>query len=684
MKGNTVLTKVVSVFALISMSHYLPLHAQPPQPDIDDSALLRRAPISTQGIPTNQVIIKYRDKLFAAEAKAAETAQMARLSAQAGIQLTYFRPMSGDAHVLQLPQRLPVAEVERIAASLSTLPEVEYAHPDYIRRPMLEPNDPLYKEQWHYYGIYGINLPQAWDVTLGSVNTVVAVIDTGHRPHADLAGRFIGGYDFISNVLVANDGNGRDPNPQDPGDWITPAESASGFFQGCPVEDSSWHGTHVAGTIGALTQNGQGGAGVNWWAKMLSIRVLGKCGGYDSDIIDGLRWAAGLPVPGVPSNPNPAKVLNLSLGGPGPCPVSWQTAINQVNAAGGIIVVAAGNSNSNAANFTPAGCGNVITVGATTRYGLRAAFSNFGNVVDVSAPGVWVLSTSNTGPTHPVADTYLEYSGTSMAAPHVAGVVSLMAALRPSLSFVEAETILKTTAKPFGFGHTCTGATSCGAGIVNAFNAVKRVIPAQWVNITLYESFESGSYPPPGWTVQSYGQPGYQWGRRNCASFHGSHSAWVVGGGAIGSTLPCGSNYPNYLTTYLIYGPFDLSDATAAQLIFRYNINTEPGYDFLFWGSSIDGVSFRGFRISGHSGGWQGTVHSLNDRVGQSRVWIALAFDADFSITRPYGALVDFVTVRKCVGVGTCPGALSEQETKAGQNTIDIMIGVPMQRPPKP
>jgi len=450
--------------------------------NVTPSTLHAQQPQREQGIPTNQIIVKYRDDRLTTMAQAAEAAQIARLSAQAGVALTYFRPMSGDAHVLQLPRRMPTAEVERIAAQLSALPEVAYAEPDYIMQPMLVPDDPQYGDQWHYYETYGINLPQAWDITTGNSNVVVAVIDTGHRPHVDLASRIVGGYDFITNVQVANDGDARDADPQDPGDWITSAESSSGYFSGCPVRNSTWHGTHVAGTIGAVTNNGQGVAGVNWGAKLLSVRVLGKCGGAASDVADGMRWAAGLSVPGVPNNPNPAKVLNLSLGGNSQtCPATFQSAIHAVNAAGGIVVVAAGNSSSNAAEFTPANCNGVITVGATNRSGVRARYSNYGSVVDISAPGGdsagGVLSTANTGTQGPASDSYAYKQGTSMAAPHVAGVVSLMLAINPTLNFTQTETILKLTAKPFGPGHSCSGSTTCGAGIVNAHDALRHLLP---------------------------------------------------------------------------------------------------------------------------------------------------------------------------------------------------------------
>ena len=170
-------------------------------------------------------------------------------------------------------------------------------------------------------------------------------------------------------------------------DWITAAESSSGYFAGCQVHNSSWHGTHTAGTIGAASNNGVGVAGVNWNSKILPVRVLGKCGGYTSDIADGMRWAAGLSVSGVPANANPAKVLNLSLGGYGACDATYQNAVNAIVAAGTTIVVSAGNSNADAVNYRPGNCTGVITVAATNRDGGRAYYSNYGSTVEISAPG---------------------------------------------------------------------------------------------------------------------------------------------------------------------------------------------------------------------------------------------------------------------------------------------------------
>ena len=254
------------------------------------------------------------------------------------------------------------------------------------------------------------------------------------------------------------------------------------------AQNSSWHGTHVAGTIAAVTDNARGIAGIAGSAQILPIRVLGKCGGLTGDIIDGIRWAAGLPVPGVPANPTPAQVLNLSLGGSGSCSAAYQDAIDDVVAAGTTVVVAAGNSDANAANFRPASCDRVITVAATNRQGARSFFgrpgagSNFGAVVDVAAPGGetfdqpsnGILSTLNTGVTVPGSDTYAFYQGTSMAAPHVAAIVAMLYELDPSISPGDVLLRLRSTAKSFPAvsARQCTTA-DCGAGIIDAQSAAK-------------------------------------------------------------------------------------------------------------------------------------------------------------------------------------------------------------------
>lgn len=435
--------------------------------------------------PTSQIIIKYRPNANATDSNGQiKTDKMNALSTATGDILTYKRAMSGDAHVLSLPARMSSASVDALARKLAALPEVEYAEPDYVMRPTLVPNDSSYAAQWHYYGPFGINAPAAWDITTGSATVRVAVIDTGITDHPDLAGRWVGGYDFIADVPTANDGNGRDSDPHDPGDWVT----ANMCGLGEPAESSSWHGTHVAGTIGAASNNGLGVAGINWVSPIVPIRVLGRCGGFTSDIVDGMRWAAGLTVSGVPANANPAKVLNLSLGGGGSCSATYQNAINAINAAGAIIVVSAGNSNANAANFTPASCNGVVTVASTDRDGNRAFYSNFGTAVEISAPGGetntnspspapqnGVLSTLNNGLTTPGTASYAYYQGTSMAAPHITGVLSLMVSLDPTLNFTQSLQILQISARAFPGGSNCTTST-CGSGIVDAAAALNAVL----------------------------------------------------------------------------------------------------------------------------------------------------------------------------------------------------------------
>ncbi len=440
----------------------------------------RPAAQAPEASPTDQIIIKLRQS-ERAQAASLDAGYVASLSAIANAGLQHSRRMSGDAQVFKLPGSLPIAAVQAIARRLSAHPDVEYAEPDYIMQPMLFPNDPLYTNQWHYKEftaeVGGANLPAAWDITTGSVTQVVAVIDTGLLPHVDIdtdildttAGRVAPGYDFITNTTTANDGGGRDSDPSDPGD-------------GCNGGNSSWHGTHVAGTIGALSNNGAGVAGVNWTSKILPVRVLGRCGGALSDIADGMRWAAGLSVSGVTTNANPAKVLNLSLGGGGACGATFQTAIDAIVAAGSVVVVAAGNSNADASNFQPANCNSVITVAANNRSGDRAYYSNFSTtLIEISAPGGaqgftndpnGVLSTLNSGTTTPAADNYVYYQGTSMAAPHVAGIASLMLSVNSALTPAQVLDSIRATARPFAGGTTCLLNNNCGAGIINAAAAV--------------------------------------------------------------------------------------------------------------------------------------------------------------------------------------------------------------------
>jgi serine protease len=239
-------------------------------------------------------------------------------------------------------------------------------------------------------------------------------------------------------------------------------------------------GTHVAGTIGASGNNSIGITGINWNSGILPVRVLGKCGGYASDLADSMLWAAGIAVDGVPTNAHPARVLNMSLSGAGSCLRSIQSAVNQVSSVGAVIVVSAGNSSTDANGFYPANCDGVITTAATDINGERASYSNYGLNVMISAPGGTmsytndpngILSTFNTGLSVPAIDSYAYYQGTSMAVPHVSGVISLMLSVNPDLTPRQIHALLQTTARSFPSGSTCT-ISDCGAGILDAEAAV--------------------------------------------------------------------------------------------------------------------------------------------------------------------------------------------------------------------
>ena len=360
------------------------------------------------------------------------------------------------------------------------------------------PNDSLWSQQWHlqaattYAG--AANLPAAWAKWTGQSKAVtVAVIDTGVRyDHPDLAGHLLPGYDFVSEVDYANDGNGRDADASDPGDWVTAAETRTALFAGCDAENSSWHGTLIAGNIAAQAQNGVGVAGVNWGAQVVPVRVASKCGALLSDLLDGLRWAAGLPVAGAPVNANPARVINLSYGGSGACNSAYQEAINDVRAAGALVVVAAGNDGSTLSR--PADCSGVLAVTAVRADGAKSGFASYGNNVGLAAPGgsgvggldAGILSTTNTGTHGPAAASYDAVAGTSFSAPLVAGVASLLLGIQPTWTVAQLEDTLKRTARthtqtpslascsPSVFSQgvcNCTTA-ACGAGLLDATNAV--------------------------------------------------------------------------------------------------------------------------------------------------------------------------------------------------------------------
>lgn len=449
--------------------------------------------VAPEGLPdaanfTHRLIVKMAPSSAKAPSlTATDGAQMAlAMSAAAGRALSYSHQTGFGAAILKTTSRMTLSEAATVAAQIAAQPGVEYAEPDSRMFPLLTPNDTSYASQWALKppvsGNYGINAQTAWDTTTGSASVVVAVIDTGITNHADLAGRTVAGYDFIADIPTANDSTARDSDPSDPGDWITSAESTAvgGDFQGCKVANSSWHGTHVAGTIGAISNNSLGVSGVNWASKLQPLRAVGKCGGWSSDIADAITWAAGGTIAGAPANATPAKVINMSLGGTGPCPLSYVNAVNSAVTNGTLVVVSAGNSGVGAASSRPANCPGVMAVGASTQVGARSVFSstgssNYGAPVTISAPGSSILSTLNAGTTVPAADNYVNYQGTSMAAPHVAGVASLMLSVRPTLRPHHLAAMIRGTATAFPSNATrdvdCQ-VQRCGDGIVNAAAAV--------------------------------------------------------------------------------------------------------------------------------------------------------------------------------------------------------------------
>jgi serine protease len=461
----------------------------------------------------------------------------------------------------------------QLARKLAADGEVEMVVVDQRRKISKLPNDPLFGgadvnpettvggiqartiDQWYLKKpsatpgqvVSSINAPAAWDVTTGTATTIVAVLDTGVRmDHPDLAGQFVSGYDMIGfgsnssaqSVAIANDGGGPDADPSDPGDWVSQADVNAGTLgSGCDstdISNSSWHGTRVSGLIAAVSNNGLGMAGVGWGLKIMPVRVLGKCGGYDSDILAGMKWAVGIAVPGLPANANKAKVLNMSLGGSGSCGTTgtgalYRDVISQVNAAGATVVVAAGNSEGQAVGL-PGNCPGVVTVAALRHVGTKVGFSSLGPEVTVAAPGgncintgagqaclYPMVSTTNAGTTTPVANdgSYTGSNasvGTSFSAPIVSGIVGLMASVRPNLTSVEATQILKSTARAFpttGSGSTpnppvclapsttvqdecyCTTST-CGAGMVDAAAAVAATVALNGTTVTITQNPASG------------------------------------------------------------------------------------------------------------------------------------------------------------------------------------------------
>jgi serine protease len=457
-----------------------------------------------------RVIVKYRQAPDALR-QALALDRTSRLSARLGMALRAGRDIDALTHVV----RTAGVSSEALAARLATDGDVEYAVPDRLRTIRALPNDPRFAGQWYLQANEpaATRATDAWNRTTGSPGVVVAVLDTGVRfDHPDLSAKLLPGYDFISDAANAGDGDGRDADASDPGDFISASDAMNpSLWAVCGSDlarqDSSWHGTRVAGIIGAASNNALGVAGMSWGARILPVRVLGKCGGYDSDIMAGMRWAAGLPVPGVPDNPNPARIINLSLGGDRDCTPAYAYTIAQLAARGVLVVAAAGNETGPVG--VPGNCAGVLAVAGVRHVGTKVGYSSYGPEVSISAPAgncvnSWgpclysIDTTTNLGTTAPTASGYTDgydYSvGTSFAVPQVAGVAALMLSLNPALSPADVVARIRQSARAFPidnalptcpnvamWGDTagqcnCTTAT-CGAGILDAAAAVAAAAP---------------------------------------------------------------------------------------------------------------------------------------------------------------------------------------------------------------
>ncbi|MBV9891937.1 MAG: S8 family serine peptidase [Rhizobacter sp.] len=574
--------------------------------------------LSAQGSTVARVIVKYRADSALLRKQALSVAGQQALQASAlgnriGVTLDAGRAISERSHVVFARGMTS----QQLAAKIAAQSDIEYAAPDERKHIVAVPNDPLYtagpavgatsggpatgqwylrppppagaaSSTWGKAAPSSINAERAWDLTTGSTSIVVAVLDTGVRfDHPDLqGGNVLPGYDMISadpdgTFTSAGDGNGRDPDASDPGDFVNAQDSAA---LGCPTSNSSWHGTQTLGLIGAATDNSLGMASVGHGnIKVMPVRVLGKCGGFDSDIQAGILWAAGIDVPGVPHNTNPARVINMSLGGTGTCAQGYIDAIGQANAAGAVVVVAGGNGGS-ASVGTPANCPGAIGVAGLRQAGDLVGYSDAGPEITIAAPAgncpevgsglpgcsYPILTTTNTGTTTPVVgaagasytDSFTQSLGTSFSAPLVSGTVALMLSVQPTLTPAQVRTKLMSSARPFvtsggvsdaptcparspsSGGCYCTTST-CGAGMLDAHAAVAAAAGVQ-AGISLTTTtptanqavvLTSTSVVGPGRTIASY-----QWS--------------ILNAGTTGATITGASNGATVTVTPTAAGSF--------------------------------------------------------------------------------------------------------------------------------
>ncbi|MCT1734316.1 MULTISPECIES: S8 family serine peptidase [Kocuria] len=423
---------------------------------------------------TDRVVVKFKDHVPEAQKEEVLT----EVETATEIEDPEIVKTTGNAEqVVESDTMLDKAEQQAVVETLEKDPAVESAEPDLIvvnglaAHAASAPNDRYWNYQW---GPRNIGVPSAWSHGTGN-GVVIGIADTGQINHPDLNQRTVRGYDFLSDLYHSRDGNGRDGNPQDEGDWS-------------PGRPNWWHGSHVAGIAAAHTNNRTGIAGVAPDARIQHARVLGADGrGYVSDIADGVMWSAGIAIPGVPRNTTPAKVVNLSEAWDAPtCAPVMQNAVNRMHKIGVPLVVAAGNAGKSANLAAPANCGGAIVVAATSSQNRITGYSNWGPMVDVAAPGgdtnapIW--STVNTGAFSLGAPSYGDLSGTSMAAPHVSGVIALMKERNPNIGV---EAIRKTLRD--------TGVNVNGYRKVDAVRAARAVAPTTRGAIATYYKSHGGA-----------------------------------------------------------------------------------------------------------------------------------------------------------------------------------------------
>ena len=572
--------------AVAVIPEYNPVHRHPISIGPEASRIIVGFRATAGNTVVQTVKIRMRTQSVNVSQAHTTSADVAGLIRRVGIATTTSRQITPNMHVIFLKKTLYGADVETALSKLRADSAIQFAEVDQRRYPHAVPNDPLFVATSGASGQWYMNTPStttitvegnvtqdlaatdtvsAWTITTGSTGIVIADVDTGVRfdhpdlLRANLAGRLLPGYDFVGEdydstsgtalgtYLTANDGDGWDPDPSDPGDWISASDQQNVPFpsKDCMVEASSWHGTRVVGIFGALTNNDLGLAGMSWGPWVLPVRALGKCGGYDSDIIAGIEWAAGISVTPtdsatsttttVPVNPYPADIINLSLGGSSTCPSDYQDALRTVPGMGVLVVVSAGNSDtaisssSTSSVEAPANCSasvsGMIAVAGLRNVGTKVGYSSFGPEVGVAAPaGNCITSsgdclrsidtTTNLGTTVPGTNSYTNETnsnlGTSFSAPIVSGIAALMRSINANLTPAQlvARIEASATAFPANTGNlpvcpnlatdgsdqcSCPASGECGAGMVNALSAVtaaQRPIAA----VTLPSTVAAGSH----------------------------------------------------------------------------------------------------------------------------------------------------------------------------------------------